>query len=87
MIQRAFQAHNFTNIRDKIPTSLKHGAILQQRIDKVQDNTETEAFLRRRTSAQKDDDRLERITRKKMEQVGQLGYFEVFPYQESYYGL
>jgi hypothetical protein len=43
--------------------------------------------MRRRTSAQKDDDRLERIARKKMEPVGQLGYFEVFPYQESYYGL
>lgn len=75
VIQRAFQAHNFTHLRDKIPNSLKHGAILQQRIGKVQDSTESEAAIRNRTSAQKDEERKERITRKKMEQVGQLGYF------------
>jgi hypothetical protein len=75
VIQRAFQAHNFTNLRDKIPNSLKHGAILQQRISKVQDNNESEAISRNKTYVQKDEERKEKIVRKKMEQVGQLGYF------------
>lgn len=36
---------------------------------------------------QKEEERKEKISRKKREQVGQLGYFEVFPYRESLYGL
>lgn len=34
LIQRAFKSNNFTNIRD-LPNNLKHGQILNERIDKV----------------------------------------------------
>jgi hypothetical protein len=35
-IQRAFKADNFTYLRSKIPNQLKYGAILEERLYKVQ---------------------------------------------------
>ena len=56
-------------------------------LQKVQEQTEEEAQSRAQPLSQKEDERRSKIARKKMEQVGQLGYFEVFPYQESLYGV
>lgn len=60
-IQRAFKAGNFISLRTGIPNQLRHGAILDERINKVQDNIETEAFNRRKTPSEKEDERQTRI--------------------------
>jgi hypothetical protein len=74
-IQRAFRADNFTYLRNKIPNQLKYGAILEERLQKVQEGIQDQAANRNKTNLQKEEERKERITRKKMEQIGQLGYF------------
>lgn len=86
-IQRAFKATNFTSLRTNIPNQLRHGAILDERLGKVQNNVEMEACNRRKTPSEKEEERQTRITKRKTEQIGQLGCFDIFPYQESQYDI
>lgn len=53
-IQRAFKATNFTSLRANIPNQLRHGAILDDRLNRVQDSVETEAYNRRKTPSEKE---------------------------------
>ena len=56
-----------------------------ERIARVQNGVGGEAAERAKTAEQKEEMRKLRTDKKKMEQIGSLGYFEVFPYEPSHY--
>ena len=83
-IQRAFTSNNYTYLRG-IPNQIARGAILEERVARVQKGVGSDAAERSKTYQEKEDERKDSTFKKKMEQIGTLGYFEVFPYEPSYY--
>lgn len=86
MIQRAFKANNFTSLRD-LPDNFSRGCVLNERKERVKDQIEDETDKRKRTPYQIEEDKILKSAEIKKTKIGTLGYFEMFPYEESNYEL
>lgn len=65
-IHRAFNASNFTGLRKNIPNALKHGAILDHRIQQVQRNMNVETSNRQKPATLKEEEHRDRVQKRKL---------------------